>query len=137
MIPATRFAVFPSIRFCLFGSLIGGFALPQNQPILAGMALHGRDESDDAMSMLSVVPSGKSLHPVARGRQVGKRLARITRGLLQGLEQRFGVRIVVTDRRATKRRHDTQVLQAPHRVAPFMGPPLSACSTTVIMTAYL
>ena len=58
--------------------------------------------------MLVVVPLHERVYPGPCGRDVHERMDGVSRPILEGLEQRFGVRIVVADRRATQTCHDAE-----------------------------
>ncbi|CAE6857072.1 hypothetical protein R75483_07874 [Paraburkholderia domus] len=82
------------------------------------MALRRRYEPDRAVPMFLVVPAHQCAHPGTRGEQGIERLEGVSRPVLQSLEQRLGIRIVVAHARATQRRHDTQRLEGgEHRCA--------------------
>ena len=103
-------------------------ALGEQRPVLATVALVGRDEADRAVAMLEIVPSSEALDPCPRrfdrceaaGRPVGRVLA--------GPEQRFGKRVVIADARPADRCDYTELLHLRlHRCAPHSMPG-SACS---------
>ena len=62
--------------------------------------------------MLMVVPLHKHADPLVGDKQIFERLVRISWPILQRLEQRFRVWIVVAGHRATKRRRNAQRLQS-------------------------
>ena len=86
---------FPSERIALPCRLVKRSASKQHVLIEVGMTLRRRHEPDRAVTMLLVVPAHQRAHPGARGEQGIERLERIGRPVLQGLEQRLGIRVVV------------------------------------------
>src|SRR5690606_30467205 len=89
--------------------LVDGTTLRQQGGIQAAVALLGRHETDRAMTVLGVVPAHEPGHPDAGLLQAAERLARILWTILQGAEQRLGVRVVITHRGSAERRRDAQL----------------------------
>ena len=58
------------------GGLIHGVALVENGAVLLAMALVGCDETDDAVTVLAVVPAHEVGHPGPRGLQALEALLR-------------------------------------------------------------
>src|SRR3546814_1067600 len=101
------------------GCLVDGMSLCKHGSVQAAVALLGRHEPDRAMAMLHVVPAHELSHPRPSVLQAGEGLARILWTVLQGAEQRLGVRIVITDRWSAKRRSEehTSELQSLMRIS--------------------
>ena len=82
------------------------------------MALCRGNEADGAVAMFMVVPLNEHANPLPCGKEIFKRLTRISGSVFQCLEQRFRVRIIVADRRTTKRRRDAQRFTSAQILAP-------------------
>ncbi len=85
------------------------------------MALGRGHEANGAMPVFVVVPLHQVVHPLLGDGQIGKRLQRVLRTVFQGFEQRFRIRIVVTDRRSAERGHDAELLQGSEHGRAFHG----------------
>ena len=79
--------------------------------------------------MLVVVPLHERVYPGPCGRDIHERMYGVIRPILEGFEQRFGVRIVVADRRVSKLAMPPSVIIVANIVEPFIGLPLSECRT--------
>jgi len=79
--------------------------------VLAPVALARGDEFQGAVAMLLVVPLFESGYPLTRLIQSVEGFVRKAGMILHGLEQRLGIRIVVTDRGATEGGNDAEPLQ--------------------------
>lgn len=88
-------------------------ALPVFQDLLLSpeVSVVRSDEPDGAVQVLGIVPRGEAVHPRLGVHDVFKGLSRIFRPILQGPEQRFGKRVVVTDSWAREGRHDAEPLE--------------------------
>ena len=108
-----------SKRIALPGAFVERRASVQDVLIEIRMALGRRHEPDRTVTVFVVVPAHQLAHPGARGKQGIERLERVSGPILQGLEQRLGIRVVVAYARATQRRHDTQRLKGGEHRRPF------------------
>ena len=85
--------------------------LLQDGAIFTSMALAGGHEPQAAVVVDLVVPVHKPGYPGARLVKVFEGLVREVWTVFQGLEQGFGVGVVITDRGPTERGHDPELLQ--------------------------
>ena len=80
----------------------------EDRRIQAAMTMLEGEEAGCAVTMLVDVPLHVRIYSVPCGRDVHQRVYRMRRPVLESFEQRFGVRIVVTDRPATQACHDAE-----------------------------
>ena len=76
------------------------------------MALLGCDEKNGAVAMLKVIPVHKRAHLLMGRQEVLECLARIVGTVFERLEERLGIRVVITDGRAAERRRHAQCLHS-------------------------
>lgn len=79
----------PTFRMRLSGRRVDGFALLQDDDVLATVALAGGYETDAAMTMLLVVPANEAGHPGSGVFQALERPIGKAGAVLAGLEQRL------------------------------------------------
>ena len=94
-----------------FGLGIDLITLIKNRAVFAPMALYRRDKLNLTVSMRVVVSRHEAAHPFACGQQRGKALRGLLRTVFQGPEQRFRIRVVITDPGPTMRRRNALVIK--------------------------
>src|ERR1700674_3225352 len=77
------------------GPRVDGAALEQSCDVAPRVPIGRRDKPNRAVQMLRVIPVHEGLDPPARRGEIREGLRRIRRAVLQGAEERFGIRIVV------------------------------------------
>lgn len=102
----------PSLRVRTACALIEPVTTRQDFLLTAEVTLIGRNVSDRAVAMLSVVPVDEVRNPALRRVDVSERQMRIRRGMFQGSEERLGVRIVVRDVRTAEGWDDAEPLES-------------------------
>jgi len=78
--------------------------------------------ANGAVTMFMVVPLNKAMYPLPFRLKAFERLVRVSGRIFQGTKQALGVRVVVTDRRATEGGADTQSLQGRQHGCPLHWP---------------
>jgi len=107
------------------GGLVDHFSALQYGDVLPAMALAGGHETDAAVAVFVVVPRDEVGHPGSCVLQAYERTVGEAGPVLAGLEQRLRVGVVVSPSGLP----DDGTTPSRCRVAPFMGEPLSECST--------
>jgi hypothetical protein len=78
--------------------------------ILPAVTLSRRDELQRTVAMVLVVPADAALDPAPRTGEAVEGLGGPVRLVLEGREQRLGVRVVVAHRRSAERGHHAEAL---------------------------
>lgn len=111
----------PALRIFSAGFFIERLPLLQKRLVQSGMPLSRRDKANGAVAIFVIVPLHHACYPAPRLYEIGERLQRMLRPVFQGLEQRFRVRVIVTDGRSTEGRHDAESLQGRQQGSAFHG----------------
>ena len=111
------------------GGLVDHFSLLQDGDVLPAMALAGGHETDAAVAVFVVVPRDEVGYPGSGVPQAYERTVGEAGAVLAGLKQRLRIGVVVSPSGLPDDGTTPSRCRVTSRVAPFMGEPLSECST--------
>lgn len=103
------------------GRFVKGFAPLQDGLVLAAVAFIRGREADTAMAVFPVIPTHETGDPLTGALRTLERFLGKAGMVLASLEQGLRLRVVVTDGRAIKGRHNAQPLQGSQQSSPFHG----------------
>ena len=134
-VPVSDCSGTPPLRVALFSQLIYLFPVFHERCRFSPVPLTRREEFQTTVPVFFVVPLRKTMNPIAGSPKVSKWLTWITRPILQGSENGFSKRVVITypwrlNELTTPRRCSVDSI-----VPPFMALPLSECKTSGLSIA--